>query len=92
MTENPFRVVVAGGGVAGLEALLALRALGADRVALTLVSPTEDFVVRPLAVGRAFARSHARRTPLREVTRDVGADFVHAAVAEVHGPTSAPSN
>ena len=84
MTENPFRVVVAGGGVAGLEALLALRALGADRVALTLVSPTEYFVVRPLAVGRAFARSHARRTPLREATRDVGADFVHAAVAEVH--------
>jgi sulfide:quinone oxidoreductase len=36
--------VVAGGGVAGLEALLALRALAGTRVELTLVAPHDEFV------------------------------------------------
>jgi sulfide:quinone oxidoreductase len=44
MTSTPHRFVIAGGGVAGLEALLALHALAGDRVELTLVSPTADFV------------------------------------------------
>jgi sulfide:quinone oxidoreductase len=37
------RVVIAGGGIAGLEALIALRDLAGDRVALTLVAPDPDF-------------------------------------------------
>ena len=64
MTHAPHRVVVAGGGVAGLEALLALHALAGDKVDLTLVSPTPDFVYRPLAVAEPFALGHQRRTPL----------------------------
>jgi sulfide:quinone oxidoreductase len=36
-------VVIAGGGVAGLEALLGRRALAGDRVRLTLVAPDADF-------------------------------------------------
>ena len=44
------RVLVAGGGVAGLEALLALTDMAAARVDITLLSPQEDFVYRPLAV------------------------------------------
>ena len=36
-------IVIAGGGVAGLEALLALQALAGDRVALTLIAPEPDF-------------------------------------------------
>ena len=32
-------IVIAGGGVAGLEALLALRAMAGDRVRLTLIAP-----------------------------------------------------
>ena len=80
---TPFHVVVAGGGVAGLEALLALRALGGDRVRLTLVAPAEDFVYRPLAVGEAFALGPVRRTPLRDAARDAGAEFVQAPVNAV---------
>jgi sulfide:quinone oxidoreductase len=48
------RVVVAGGGVAGLEALLALRALAQDRLELHLLSPGDAFVYRPLEVIEPF--------------------------------------
>jgi sulfide:quinone oxidoreductase len=83
MTSTPHRVVVAGGGVAGLEALLALHALGADRLELTLVSPTPDFVYRPLAVAEPFALGHRRTTPLAEAARTAGATFVQAGLAGV---------
>jgi sulfide:quinone oxidoreductase len=83
MTSTPHRVVVAGGGVAGIEALLALHALAADRVELTLVSPTPDFVYRPLAVAEPFALGHRRRTPLTEAARAANATFIHAGLADV---------
>jgi sulfide:quinone oxidoreductase len=83
MTHTPHRVVVAGGGVAGLEALLALHALAGDRVELTLVSPTADFVYRPLAVAEPFCLGHQRRTPLTEATRATGAAFVQAPLVSV---------
>jgi sulfide:quinone oxidoreductase len=83
MTHTPHRVVVAGGGVAGLEALLALHALAGDRVELTLVSPTTDFVYRPLAVAEPFCLGHQRRTPLTEATRATGAAFVQAPLVSV---------
>jgi sulfide:quinone oxidoreductase len=83
MTTNPHRVVVAGGGVAGIEALLALHALAADRVELTLVSPTPDFVYRPLAVAEPFALGHQRRTPLAEAARAADAAFVQAPLTSV---------
>jgi len=77
------RVVVAGGGVAGLEAILALRDLAGDRVALTLVSPEAEFVFRPMAVAEPFSRGHAARHPLAAVARHAGADLVRARVNEV---------
>jgi sulfide:quinone oxidoreductase len=83
MTTTPHRVVVAGGGVAGLEALLALHALAADRVELTLVSPTPDFVYRPLAVAEPFALGHRRRTPLAEAAKTATARFVESGLAGV---------
>ena len=83
MTHTPHRVVVAGGGVAGLEALLALHALAGDRVELTLLSPTPDFVYRPLAVAEPFALGHQRRTPLAEAARATGATFVQAPLVSV---------
>jgi sulfide:quinone oxidoreductase len=51
---KPVRVLIAGGGVAALEATLALRALADERVAITLVAPESDFVYRPLAVAEPF--------------------------------------
>lgn len=69
-------VVIAGGGVAGLEALLGLRAMAGDRVRLTLIAPDPDFSYRPLAVAEPFALGHAHKVPLRRFTDDVGAELV----------------
>ena len=75
-------MVIAGGGVAGLEALLGLRAMAGDRVRLTLVAPDADFSYRPLAVAEPFALGHAYRVPLSRFAEDVGAELVaDAAVA-----------
>lgn len=63
----PIDVVIAGGGIAGLEGLLALRALAGDRCRLTLVAPGPDFVYRPLAVAEPFGLGERRRYPLAAV-------------------------
>lgn len=69
-------IVIAGGGVAGLEALLALRAMAPDRVRLTLIAPDPDFTYRPLAVAEPFSLGHAHRVPLRRFAHDAGADLI----------------
>ena len=82
-TPTPGHVVIVGGGVAGLEALLALRALAADRVALTLVSPHDWFVDRPMTVAEPFGLGSAARLSLPEVTAELGADLVRGSVTSV---------
>src|SRR6476469_4463187 len=51
---NVTRVLIAGGGVAALEAALALRALAENRVTVELVAPKTEFTYRPLAVAEPF--------------------------------------
>jgi hypothetical protein len=58
-------VLIAGGGVAALEATLALRALAEERVAITPVAPESDFIYRPLAVAEPFRVGEVARFPLR---------------------------
>ncbi len=76
-------VVIVGGGVAGLEALLALRALAADRVALTLVSDHDWFVDRPMTVAEPFGLGSARRHSLPEIAAESGAEFVSGKLTAV---------
>jgi sulfide:quinone oxidoreductase len=79
----PHHVLVAGGGVGGLEAMLALRDLAGDRVALTLLTPEESFVVRALSVEDPFARPAPRQHDLAAICADVGAELVPDGLAEV---------
>src|ERR1700749_446799 len=79
------RVVIAGGGVAGLESLLALRALAGDGIALTLVSKDDQFLDRPMTVAEPFGLGSPARLSLPEVTAEVGADFVRGSVTAVDG-------
>jgi sulfide:quinone oxidoreductase len=76
-------ITVAGGGIAGIEGLLALRALAGDRVRLTLVAPDPAFVYRPFAVAEPFARGHAVEVPLSRFAADADAELVVGAVASV---------
>jgi sulfide:quinone oxidoreductase len=66
------RVVVAGGGVAGLEAILALRAQAGDLVDITLLEPSTELVERPMLVARQFAAGHASRTPIARILAPAG--------------------
>jgi sulfide:quinone oxidoreductase len=77
------QVVIAGGGIAGAEALLALQALASGRVSLTLVSDNDDLVLPALSVAEPFAMGRAERHPLGDLVRDVGADWVRGGLAEV---------
>ena len=75
MSEAPLHVVVAGGGVAGLELALALRALAEERVSVEVVSPETDFVYRPLAVVEPFRAGEATSFPLPALVREAGAEL-----------------
>jgi sulfide:quinone oxidoreductase len=72
---SPLRVLVAGGGVAAVEGVLALRALAGERVEVELLAPGDDFVHRPASVLTPFAGTAAPRLPLDRlgVTRHEGA-------------------
>jgi sulfide:quinone oxidoreductase len=77
------RVVIAGGGIAALEALLALHADARDLVDVTLVANTDTFTYRSLQVGEAFGVGRPRRYPLPALVADAGGTFVEASVASV---------
>ena len=69
------RVVIAGGGVAGLETMLALRDLAGDLVDIELLSPEQHFWYRPLSVAEPFERSQTRRFELPALAGAAGAAF-----------------
>jgi sulfide:quinone oxidoreductase len=79
----PMQVLVAGGGVAGLETCLALRDLAGERVACTLLAPEEEFVYRPMAVAEPFARGRAQRVRLDRIAAAAGARLLQGSLAEV---------
>ncbi len=79
----PLEVVIAGGGVAALEAALALHELAGERVRMTLVAPTTEFVYRPMAVLEPFVELAPRTLPLEEFAADVGAAFLCATLVSV---------
>ena len=81
------RVVIAGGGVAGLEALVALRELAGDAVSITLLAPAREFTIRALSVTAPFAMPSPRVYDLEAICADQGATFLHDALASVDPTT-----
>src|SRR5437763_1370996 len=69
------RVVIAGGGVAALEALIALRDLLDGFVEIHLLAPGDDFVYRPLSVAEPFGLAEPRRFALPKIAADHGAEL-----------------
>jgi hypothetical protein len=71
-------VLIAGGGVAGLEALLALRALAGDRVDITVVAPELKFFNRSMSVDEPFKPKRGRGIRLEDVLAEFDARWVRA--------------
>ncbi len=89
MVDREFRVVIAGGGVAALEAALALQALAEARVGIEVVAPEPHFYYRPLAVAAPFAPRDLHRYDLGALLGHAGALLTLGAVTEVDADSCA---
>jgi sulfide:quinone oxidoreductase len=76
-------LLIAGGGVAGVEALLALRSLAGQRPSIELLSPNPDFVYRPLRVTEPFDLGDVRCFSLEDITADHRASLRPGALTSV---------
>ena len=87
-TGRPLRVVIAGGGVAAAELLLALRALAGERVALEVIAPGTGLPLRAASPAVAVSGSKLQTFDVRDLAADVGAvlrvDSVEAVASRAH--------
>jgi sulfide:quinone oxidoreductase len=75
-SPQKLRVLIAGGGVAAMEALLALAELARGLTDVTLIAPTSEFVYRPMTVREPFGYGSARRYQLARFAGDTGATLL----------------
>jgi sulfide:quinone oxidoreductase len=77
------KVLIAGGGVGGLEAAIALRDLAGDRVQVEICTGRGDFIYRPFAVGEPYGASRALRYSLQQLAARCDAELRLENVAAV---------
>lgn len=82
-THASAHVVIAGGGFAALETMLALWAMDNERVRVTLVAPEPIFSYRPAATIEAFGDGPPRGYDLRSIASDLGATYRKARLESV---------
>jgi sulfide:quinone oxidoreductase len=83
MSRGRPHVLIAGGGVAGLETLLALRALAADRVDITILAPELKFVNRSMSAQQPFKVQRGRGFRLEDTAAELGAHWHRGALDRV---------
>jgi sulfide:quinone oxidoreductase len=88
MAENGDRgakqkVLIAGGGIAGVEAALALHDLAGDRIEVGLHDPRREFVFKPFAVGEPYGAARIFHCDLRQLAERCGASFYPDGIAAV---------
>ncbi len=81
--DDAMRVLIIGGGIAGLEALIGLSDLAGDRVAITLVAPDPEFTYKPMTVEEPFSPTPAERHELAPIAAEFDARFVQAALTSM---------
>lgn len=81
--EEPLQVLVVGGGVAGLETVMALRALAGSRVRIKLLTPDAEFVYRAMSVAEPFELGSAQSHPLEQIARDFDVELISDELARV---------
>lgn len=77
------RVLIAGGGVAGLETLLALRAMAADRLDITILTPELKFVNYSMSVDQPFKPKRSRGLRLEDAAAELGAHWLRGTLDRV---------
>ncbi len=82
-SNGRIQVLIAGGGVAALEAALTLHTLAIDRISVEIIAPETEFVYRALAVAEPFRVGEVRSFPLGRLTEATGATLHHGFVTEV---------
>jgi sulfide:quinone oxidoreductase len=83
MRGDTTKVLIAGGGVAALEAALALRALADDLVDVTLLAPEPRFWYRPMSVAEPFGLGEAQHFELAHLAPAAGASFMPGALVGI---------
>ena len=83
MDTHPTHVLIAGGGVAALEAALALQALGDGRLRVELIAPETQFWYRPLAVAEPFGRGEVKHFDLATLVSGAGASLTLGEIVSV---------
>jgi sulfide:quinone oxidoreductase len=84
VSEERHRVIVAGAGIAGLEALLALDALAAEHVEVTVLAPDPAFVMGAASVGTPFGHGPPPEHDVGAIATEHGARLVRDALHGVH--------
>jgi len=77
------RVLIAGGGIAAMEALLALRSVAGHLVSVTVLAPEPELVYRPVTVAEAFGRAEARSYQVADIVADEQAELVQDSLEHV---------
>ena len=77
------KVLIAGAGVAGIEAALALRDLAGGRVEVDLYDLRREFVYRPFAVGEPYGAARGFRYDLGRLCEHCDASFHASGIASV---------
>jgi sulfide:quinone oxidoreductase len=75
--------VIVGGGVAGLEAALALHHLAETQVSVTVIAPEPAFTPRALDLARPFAAGRAAQLDLERFMSEHGGRFRRTVVLDV---------
>ena len=83
MTAGRPGVLIAGAGVAGLEAVLALRAILGDHVDITIVSPETKFVNSSMALNEPSKPQRRHGLALQDVASDLAARWHRGSVRSV---------
>lgn len=82
-TERRPRVLIVGGGVAALEAMLALADLAGERIEIEMHAPGREFSYRPLAVGEPFGGGEVIDFDLDQLAAQAGAAFHRDSVVAI---------
>ncbi len=83
MTPKPPHIVIAGGGVAAVEAVAALRALAGPLPRITVMTPEAEFAPRAASVATPFGFGPPRALPFGAIRRRAHFDLHRGTLAAV---------